>query len=245
MTEVVVVEKNGSLKSVKVKSFKESEFYKIAGFKHNKTEDFKLHTTWMIEGNNTSTHILVYGKDTGRANSENKYEFPPPIDETLFFGNVLLIHKKESQYLPLSVENWKKAYEHLFGGFEDLNDSKDDDDEADDEDEDAPRTAEGYVQDGFVVDDDDIDDEEDETEAEEDDLDDEGDDLDDEGDDLDDEGDDIVERTPIKLPKTPKTPRRSTRIKNKPTEPIFTFTSSECENEFDYTSELEEEEYVV
>ena len=40
--------------------------------------------------NNIKYYINVYGKTNGKASSENKYDFPPPIDNTLFFGNIKL-----------------------------------------------------------------------------------------------------------------------------------------------------------
>ena len=42
MTEVLVVEKTGNLKSVNVKKFKQDEFYKLAGFKNNNKDYTKL-----------------------------------------------------------------------------------------------------------------------------------------------------------------------------------------------------------
>ncbi len=235
MTEVIVVEKTGNLKSVNVKKFKQDEFYKLAGFKNNNKEDFKFQTKWETEINKKKYNISVYGKTDGRANQENKYDFPPPIDNTLFFGGVLLINKKGDSYVSLSLTEWKAVYENLFGGFEDLN-SDDDEEEDEDEDEDLDKTATGYAKDGFVVED-----EEDEDEDE-----DEGDELDEDDedelveDDEDLEDDDIIEEKP----KKEKGVRRSSRLKNKSTENIFTFNDDEMD-EFDYASELDEEEYLV
>ena len=236
MTEVIVVEKTGNLKSVNVKKFKQDEFYKLAGFKNNNKEDFKFQTKWETEINKKKYNISVYGKTDGRANQENKYDFPPPIDNTLFFGGVLLINKKGDSYVSLSLTEWKAVYENLFGGFEDLNSDDDDEEEDEDEDEDLDKTATGYAKDGFVVED-----EEDEDEDE-----DEGDELDEDDedelveDDEDLEDDDIIEEKP----KKEKGVRRSSRLKNKSTENIFTFNDDEMD-EFDYASELDEEEYLV
>ena len=162
MTEVIVVEKTGNLKSVNVKKFKQDEFYKLAGFKNNNKEDFKFQTKWETEINKKKYNISVYGKTDGRANQENKYDFPPPIDNTLFFGGVLLINKKGDSYVSLSLTEWKAVYENLFGGFEDLNSDDDDEEEDEDEDEDLDKTATGYAKDGFVVEDEEDEDEEDE-----------------------------------------------------------------------------------
>ena len=233
MTEVIVVEKTGNLKSVNVKKFKQDEFYKLAGFKNNNKEDFKFQTKWETEINKKKYNISVYGKTDGRANQENKYDFPPPIDNTLFFGGVLLINKKGDSYVSLSLTEWKAVYENLFGGFEDLNsDDEDEEDEEEDEDEDLDKTATGYAKDGFVVEDEEDEDEEDELDE------DDEDELDEDDEDL--EDDDIIEEKP----KKEKGVRRSSRLKNKSTENIFTFNDDEMD-EFDYASELDEEEYLV
>ena len=97
-------------------------------------------------------------KSKGRANSENKYEFARPIDEKLFFGNILVLMKctKSNEYHDLNTEMWEKINEILHGGFEDIGDSDDErsvDTDVYDEDE---YTAEGYVKDDFVVDDDEL-----------------------------------------------------------------------------------------
>ena len=59
----------------------------------------------------------------------------------------------------LTLEEWEKCYEKLFGGFESL--GEDDSEETDELDEisDSEKTKEGYHKDGFVVDDDDEEDE--------------------------------------------------------------------------------------
>ena len=61
----------------------------------------------------------------------------------------------------LTKEEWEKTYEHLFGGFENLDDTSGEM-SVDDEEEnlsESEKTKQGYKKDGFVVDDDDEDDE--------------------------------------------------------------------------------------
>ncbi len=53
----------------------------------------------------------------------------------------------------ISVDDWNKIYEHLFGGFEDLGSEEESEEESE---EDLPRTKEGYVIDDFVVPDDEL-----------------------------------------------------------------------------------------
>jgi hypothetical protein len=60
----------------------------------------------------------------------------------------------------LNLQLWKKIYEKLFGGFEDLAATAKEDDEEEDELATVPKekkTKQGYLKDGFVVDSDDTD----------------------------------------------------------------------------------------
>lgn len=150
MSKIVVVEKTGILKETTIKNFSLRELYKKAGFKSS--DNFKKIHTWKIEKNT----ITLFAKNTGRAGQENKYDFPPPVDNMLFFGACILILNLDEDaevFDDLSVTKWEKMYEFLFGGFEDLDD---DEEESEDEDvdSDASFTKDGYVKDGFIVDDD-------------------------------------------------------------------------------------------
>ena len=148
---VIEIEKCGNIKELKIKSFDETELYKKGGFKT--PIDFKEHTSWEnITVNNINYNIHVYGKIVGRANQENKYEFPPPIDNTLFFGSCILVNKVNNTPQNLSSKEWESIYKQLYGGFEDLD--TDVSDESEDSDDNLPKTKSGYVKDDFVVDDD-------------------------------------------------------------------------------------------
>jgi hypothetical protein len=155
---IIIVERGGSLKSLTIKDFKLEELYKKCGFK--KCEDFKKHTEWSAKFEDKKYFIELYGKTDGRANSENKYDFPPPVDTTLFFGNcaILAYFKNETGsklYTDISVVLWKKIYEKLFGGFEDLDATAAEDENEEDELANIPKekkTKQGYLKDGFVVD---------------------------------------------------------------------------------------------
>ena len=159
----VIVEKNGSLKDSDIKEslICAEELSKKCKFK--KVDGFIKRTQWGYssknEKENVSSKITVelWAKDDGIANSENKYEFPPPVDSDLYFGACALVARdSKNSYINLTKEKWNKIYEYLFGGFESLvaNEDDDDDDE-EDELESIPKnkkTRDGYLKDGFVVD---------------------------------------------------------------------------------------------
>ena len=156
--DVIIVEKGGSLKGLAVKDFKLDELYKKCGFK--KGDDFVKQVEWNAKYDGKKYFVEVYAKTDGRPNSENKYDFPPPIDTTLFFGNcAILAYLKKSdgsaEYVSLSLPLWNKIYEKLFGGFEDLAATAAEDEAEEDELANVPKekkTKQGYLKDGFVVD---------------------------------------------------------------------------------------------
>lgn len=156
--DVIIVEKGGSLKALSVKDFKLDELYKKCGFK--KGDDFVKQVEWNAKYDGKKYFVEVYAKTDGRPNSENKYDFPPPIDTTLFFGNcAILAYLKKSdgsaEYVSLSLPLWNKIYEKLFGGFEDLAATAAEDEAEEDELANVPKekkTKQGYLKDGFVVD---------------------------------------------------------------------------------------------
>jgi hypothetical protein len=213
--KILIVEKTGVIKELAVKVFDETELYKKAGFKS--PEGFDQVHQWGFEKG--STTISLYGKTTGRAGQENKYDFPPPVDNQLFFGSCILVSETGS----LKKTEWEAYYEELFGGFEDIGaeDSSDESDSDDDEDADLPRTKSGYAKDGFIVDDDEEEDEDDEEEEEE-------------------EEEVVVVKSKPKATKKKETKRKQTVF-----EKIDTDITPPEDNLFlDCSSELTEEEYV-
>jgi hypothetical protein len=155
MTSIVLIDKNSSLKQTKVKDLTKDTLYKKCGFKAS--GGFELRTTWKVKIDGTKMKIEMWSRDYGKANTENKYDFPPPVDTALYFGTCAVIRVDDDDsncVMDLSVSTWKKIYEKLFGGFEDIGDE--DEDDSEDELADIPKemkTKSGYLKDGFVVDD--------------------------------------------------------------------------------------------
>lgn len=178
---VIIVDKSASLKYLTIKDYKEDELYKKCGFK--KADGFVKQTEWGVKIEGKKYVVAVFAKTEGRANTENKYDFPPPVDTVLFFGSCALVcsvKKDENvwELSSLSLELWEKIYEKLFGGFEDLAATCAEDEEEEDELESIPaskKTKQGYLKDGFVVDSESSDDKE-EYGSDEDDEDDDGED---------------------------------------------------------------------
>ena len=152
MTKIIIVQKGGNLVSKNVNNLDESTFYKKCGLRNDNNFDHRH--TWNVNG----VYVSLYARDDGKANQENKYDLPPPLDNNLFFNKMLLIKHSFQEYsdgteMNLSLDEWSNIYENLFGGFESL-----DNEEEESSEEEIPaelKTKEGYSkEDGFVVDDD-------------------------------------------------------------------------------------------
>ena len=104
-----------------------------------------LQHTWK-----TSTYeIHLYAKKRGKAGTENKYEFPPPVDNVLYFGKCLLVNPSGD----LTIEMWHEFYESIMQ-FESI-------EETESEAEELPEGeyTNGYLKDGFVVSDNELEEE--------------------------------------------------------------------------------------
>jgi len=64
--------------------------------------------------------ISVFAFSDGRAGKENKFELPPPIDQTLYFGCLIVIAHKENTIMTLTQTMFDAFYERVFEGFVNL-----------------------------------------------------------------------------------------------------------------------------
>lgn len=156
---IIIIDKNTSLKTLTVKEYNVDELYKKCGFK--KADGFDLQVEWPVKLEGKKYLIQMYGKLDGKANMENKYDFPPPVDKKLYFGACALVgmvrdDTNSRTHINLSIELWNKIYEKLFGGFEDLTatcaEDEDEEDELDKVHKSMKTKKGGYLKDGFVVD---------------------------------------------------------------------------------------------
>jgi hypothetical protein len=222
MPKIIIVETNGTVKEASCQDATDAGLYKAIKLKS--ASGFTCQTTWNVTIADDTFAIALYAKVDGKAGQENKYDFPPPVDSALFFGKCVLVNRDGD----LTAVEWNRIYEHLFGGFEDLNSEGDDDDE--DEYDELPLTAAGYAKDGFVVDSDasEVEPESEEEEEEE---------VDSDSDDSDTDKKKKKKKAKPKAKTAAKTKVKAAAkpraVKNKAAEPYI-----------DYTEELQEEDYV-
>ena len=169
MTTILIVNQLGNISELLVKKLKMDDLYKKCNYR--KQDGFELRNTWKVKLDNKYYTLELHGKVDGKANMENKYEMPPPVDKILYFGALAIVNKDENNNIvSLSKKEWEDIYEKLYGGFEDLDATAEEDENELDELKDVPKhlkTKSGYLKDGFVVDE--GEDEEDEDDEDEDD----------------------------------------------------------------------------
>jgi hypothetical protein len=124
------------------------ELYKKCGFK--KVDGFNEVARWQLDD---GLEIVVYGRTDGKAGSENKFEYPQPIDKQLFFGNMAAVAMMNGIHVDLDVNHWGEIYSDLMGGFEDIGSEDSEEEEEEDEIPVEEQTSHGYMKDDFVVED--------------------------------------------------------------------------------------------
>ena len=148
----ITISKNGTINNVVMRSDDPNNIYKKCGFKNN--NNFSSYHVWEIKLNEVKHLVTLYGKDSGRALNENKYELPPPVDNTLFFGDIaiLLYNTESNESVEFKDTMWNEIYTKLMGGFEDIENTDNEEEEETDYDSDE-LTNDGYLKDDFVVED--------------------------------------------------------------------------------------------
>lgn len=174
-TTIILVSKTGTLSECVVQPASESTLEELTvllskkcGYRNH--HGFSCYHTWRYKNkkfkcNHVNEEVVpkyiyidIWGKTDGRAGYENKYEVPPPIDELIFYGNLALVARIDKEHATnLTINMWNVIYEKLFGGFEDLALTAVEDENEIDELDLFPshkKTSNGYLKDGFVVEDD-------------------------------------------------------------------------------------------
>ena len=113
-------------------------------------DKYQLQTVWKVASGNVH-NVHLYGSKKGRAGAENKYDLlPPPVDATLFFGDLLLCNvDADGQLVQFTKADWLQVQTELLGGLESC--TAEEPMSEDEVEEGVEYTEEGYACDGFVV----------------------------------------------------------------------------------------------
>ena len=75
--------------------------------------------------------LTLFGYTSGKVGTENKHELPPPLNETAFYSDILLIASNAkyswAQPVPFTPEQYEKFYAAAFGGNDEDNSGSDSD----------------------------------------------------------------------------------------------------------------------
>ena len=236
---IVIVERNGDLRASQIDTYTPLEICKKC--KYKTAIGFDIHAEWAYSGSECAKDdrfiVELWARNDGNAGQENKYEFPPPVDTILFFGACALVAKDMSaqhRVIPLTLDKWDKMYNFLFGGFDTLANCEDDDNEEDELDciPAHRKTKDGYLKDGFVVDNSSNDDDDDDTDDEDDEDDENDEDVNDATDnDEVEEEDDATNVSKNKIGSISNTKIKKRRDKKPPKEELLVDTLSELSEE--------------
>jgi len=92
--------------------------------------------------------VHLFGYKTGKADTENKHELPPPHDKVLLFGEVVMFAtlNKTGVLTGFGTAEYTKFYNETLGGFDDIgSEDSDTEDEEDEEEEEEPAAEEEAV----------------------------------------------------------------------------------------------------
>ena len=120
MITVIILEKDGAVSEKKIKNA--DKLYSVCGYRN--MEGFEQLYVW----HNDPISYELYGKKNGKANNENKFDLPPPVDSDLFFGTLCVLKKVNDTYTDFTINEWNTFYTTLFGGFEDIETSDNEND---------------------------------------------------------------------------------------------------------------------
>lgn len=150
MTSYIIIDKSGKVNEKTSKNLIIDDLYKKSGFRKN--IGFNNIHTWNLNFDKTNYNIKLYGKTTGKNNLINNYDFPPPIDSMLLYGNLCIVSvDNDNNILSLSLNLWNSIYNHLFKGFEDITDESESENELENIPQDF-KTKNGYLKNNFIVD---------------------------------------------------------------------------------------------
>ena len=96
--------------------------------------------------NHDGRTISIFAFTNGTPGNENKYELPPPIDQTLYFGCLVIIAHNNNNIVTITQEMFDNFYDKSFEGFVNLGDE----DTWSEEEEENSDDREFIVEDDFI-----------------------------------------------------------------------------------------------
>ena len=73
--------------------------------------------------------VIIYGWLKGKEKQINKHELPPPIDNILYYGDLLVFLRENDELVDFEKEEYTDFYNTTFGGFVSCSEDFDDDED--------------------------------------------------------------------------------------------------------------------
>lgn len=102
-----------------VRITKKNNIENIINFDKNDYTNLKLLHIWEQD----NEKIILLGLKKGKENNINHHELPKPVDNILYYGDLIVYKVKKNKIVKFNNLDYKKWWEEQFGGFEDLDDT--------------------------------------------------------------------------------------------------------------------------
>jgi hypothetical protein len=105
---LLIISYKGLIRETTIKNFNEDALYKKCCFKNN--DYFKNHYSWDIEYNDKEYTIKLFGKNNGRVNLLNTFEFPSYINTDIYGKCIILCTERNGNLITnanLTIEMWE------------------------------------------------------------------------------------------------------------------------------------------
>lgn len=105
MPQILIVEKEGNIKSKKKETNTIDDLYKSCGFRKNDNFD-KINTIEKVI-DNENIIVELWGRKIGKNNIKNNYKFPESLNIPILYGNCCLI-RIDNNIIDLDETMWNK-----------------------------------------------------------------------------------------------------------------------------------------
>ena len=116
--KATLITKNNDLKNVNINPFRLEDYVENKG----KNAIEQLHIF-----NYDNLKVIIYGWTEGKENQINRHELPEPIENTLFYGDLLVLLRENDELVDFPKEEYEEFYDYIFGGFDSCDENDDED----------------------------------------------------------------------------------------------------------------------
>ena len=139
MSSAVLISKSGNINTINNLNINDLNSHLI----NKRTDKIKLLHNWSLPNDEK---IKLFGFTNGRERLINKHELVPPIDNELYYGDLILYKIKSNKIVDFTAFNYHQWYQSIYQ-IEDLDDNIIEDELFEDEEEDEYEYGDFVVKD--------------------------------------------------------------------------------------------------